>query len=171
MKFLSKSYIAFIFFLLYLPIVVLILFSFNESGSLAEFSGFTFDWYSELFADEEALSSLRNSLVLAVSSSVIATIIATFGALGIHRMKSKYVQGAVTTVTNIPMMNPDIVTGVSMMLLFVAVASFLKSSSQYYILNLLSLQTISVRGQDHYSVFTQLPYQLCQLLFSLLIQG
>ena len=127
MKFLSKCYIGLIFFLLYIPILVLIVFSFNESGSLAEFSGFSLMWYEELFNDEEALTSLLNSLMLAVSSSLIATVIGTFGALGLHRMKSKYVKGAVNAVTNIPMMNPDIVTGVSMMLLFVAVATFLSS--------------------------------------------
>ncbi len=129
MKFLSKFYIGLIFFLLYIPIIVLIVFSFNESGSLAEFSGFSLMWYEELFNDEEALSSLLNSLVLAVSSSVTATVIGTFGALGLYRMKSKYVKGAVNAATNIPMMNPDIVTGVSMMLLFVAVAAVLKSQS------------------------------------------
>ena len=129
MKFLSRCYIGLIFFLLYVPILVLIVFSFNESGSLAEFSGFSFMWYEELFNDEEALSSLRNSLILAISSSVIATVIGTFGALGLHRMRSKYIKGAVNTVTNIPMMNPDIVTGVSMMLLFVAVAAIVKSQS------------------------------------------
>ena len=129
MKFLSKCYIGLIFLLLYTPIIVLIVFSFNESGSLAEFSGFSLMWYEELFNDEEALSSLMNSLILAISSSVIATVIGTFGALGLHRMKSKYVKGAVNAVTNIPMMNPDIVTGVSMMLLFVAVAAIIKSQS------------------------------------------
>ena len=127
MKFLSKCYIGIIFFLLYIPIAVLIVFSFNEAGSLAEFSGFTLAWYEELFADEEALTALFNSLILAVTSSVIATVIGTFGALGLHRMRNRYVKGAVNSITNIPMMNPDIVTGVSMMLLFVAVATFLKT--------------------------------------------
>lgn len=127
MKFLSKCYIGIIFFLLYIPIAVLIIFSFNASESLSEWGGFTFMWYEELFADEEALSSLLNSLILAVASSVIATIIGTFGALGLHRMRNRYIKSAVNSVTNIPMMNPDIVTGVSMMLLFVAVAAFLKT--------------------------------------------
>ena len=129
MKFLSRFYIGLIFFLLYVPLIVMIAFSFNEAGSLAEYSGFSFDWYIELFNDEEALSSLVNSLILAVSSSVIATVIGTFGALGLYRMKNKYLKGAVNTVTNIPMMNPDIVTGVSMMLLFVALAAILKSQT------------------------------------------
>ena len=127
MKFLSKCYIGLIFFLLYIPIVVLIIFSFNESGSLAEFSGFSFMWYEELFHDEEAFSALRNSLVLAISSAAIATVLGTFGALGLHRMKRRYIKQPIMTLTNIPMMNPDIVTGVSMMLLFVAVATFLST--------------------------------------------
>ncbi len=129
MKILSKCYIGLIFFLLYIPIAVLIVFSFNESGSLAEFSGFSLVWYKELFNDEEALTSLFNSLILAISSSIIATIIGTFGALGLHRMRNKYVKGAINSATNIPMMNPDIVTGVSMMLLFVAVFGFLGNTN------------------------------------------
>ncbi len=127
MKILSKIYIFLIFAILYAPIVVLIVFSFNEAGSLSEFSGFSFMWYEELFHDEEALNALKNSLILAISSSLIATVIGTFGALGLHHMRKKYVKAAVTSVTNIPMMNPDIVTGVSMMLLFVAVAAFIGS--------------------------------------------
>ena len=129
MKFLSKFYIGIIFFLLYIPIAIMIIFSFNEAGSLAEFSGFTIDWYVELFHDEEALSSLTNSLILAISSSIIATIIGTFGALGLHRMKNRYIKASVNSITNIPMMNPDIVTGVSVMLLFVAVAGILKADN------------------------------------------
>ncbi|MBR3751385.1 MAG: ABC transporter permease [Clostridia bacterium] len=131
MKFLQRSYIFLIFLLLYVPILVLIVFSFNEAGSLAEFSGFSTVWYEELFNDDEALTSLCNSLLLAVSSSVIATIIGTFASLGLHRMRSKWLKGAINTVTNIPMMNPDIVTGVSMMLLFVALAGFLGSQNLF----------------------------------------
>lgn len=129
MKILSKFYIGIIFLLLYLPILVLIVFSFNEAGSLAHFSGFSLEWYKELFHDEEALSALRNSLILAVFSSVIATAIGTFGALGLHRMRNRYLKQPILTATNIPMMNPDIVTGVSMMLLFVALATLIGSKS------------------------------------------
>ena len=125
MKFLSKFYMFIIFALLYAPILVLIVFSFNDAGSLSEFSGVSFKWYGELFRDEAAITALKNSLILAVLSSVIATVIATFGALGLHHMRSRYVKGAIKSVTNIPMMNPDIVTGVSMMLLFVALATFI----------------------------------------------
>ena len=123
MKFLSRAYMWVVFALLYAPIIMLVLFSFNEAGSLNHFSSFSLYWYRELFRDAKALVALKNSLTLAVSSSLLATIIGTFAALGIDRMKSKHLKGALTSVTNIPMMNPDIVTGVSMMLLFVAASS------------------------------------------------
>ena len=126
MKFLSKFYIALIFLILYAPILVVILFSFNESGNLSYFSTFTFYWYEELFADNEALDALKNSLILAVSSSVIATTIGTLAAFGISRAKNRYYRQTLESVANIPMMNPDIVTGVSMMLLFVGVGTAIK---------------------------------------------
>ncbi len=123
MKTLSKIYMWVIFILLYAPIVVLVLFSFNDGGSLNHFDGFSLKWYAELFRDAKALNALKNSLILAISSSLLATVIGTFAAFGISRMRNKYVKGALQSVTNIPMMNPDIVTGVSMMLLFVAASS------------------------------------------------
>ena len=127
-KFLQSGYIFLIFALLYAPIAVLIIFSFNEAGSLAEFSGFSFVWYEELFNDEEAITALKNSLMLAIMSSLIATVIGTFAALGLRYMRSKVLKATVTSITNIPMMNPDIVTGVSMMLLFVAVMTVIKAN-------------------------------------------
>lgn len=120
MKTLSKIYMWLIFALLYAPIIVLVIFSFNRAGSLNQFSTFSLYWYKELFRDAQALKALKNSLILAVSSSLFATVIGTFAALGIDRMKLRFVKTAISSVTNIPMMNPDIVTGVSMMLLFVA---------------------------------------------------
>ncbi len=129
MKFLSKFYIGLIFLILYAPILVVILFSFNESGNLSYFSTFTLYWYKELFADSEALDALKNSLILAVSSSLIATTIGTFAAFGISRAKNRYYRQTLESVANIPMMNPDIVTGVSMMLLFVGVGAFIGAKS------------------------------------------
>ncbi len=126
MKFLSKFYIGLIFLILYAPILVVILFSFNESGNLGEFSTFTLYWYEELFSDNEALDALKNSLILAVSSSVAATVIGTLAAFGISRAKNRYYRQTLESVANIPMMNPDIVTGVSMMLLFVGVGTAIK---------------------------------------------
>ena len=121
MKFLSRFYMTIIFLILYAPILLVVVFSFNESASLSEFTGFSFHWYRELFDDQTALSALLNSLVLALFSSVLATVIGTFGALGIDRLRNKAVKSTYKALTNVPMMNPDIVTGVSMMLLFVAV--------------------------------------------------
>lgn len=129
MKFLSKFYIGLIFLILYAPILIVILFSFNESGNLSYFSTFTLYWYKELFADSEALDALKNSLILAVSSSVIATTLGTLAAFGISRAKNRYYRQTLESVANIPMMNPDIVTGVSMMLLFVGVGAAIGAKS------------------------------------------
>jgi len=125
MKYFSKIYIFLIFGILYIPIVTLILFSFNESSSTALFTGFSFKWYAELFRSPAAFEALRNTLILAASSAIISTVIGTAAAEGIYKMRSKFAKTAITSVTNIPMMNPDIVTGMSMMLFFVAVAAIL----------------------------------------------
>ncbi len=125
MKFLSRSYIFIVFAILYAPIVVVVLFSFNEAGNLNDFTGFSLEWYGELFKDTKAFSSLKNSLILAASSSVLATVLGTLAALGIARARSKRAQQLMEGIANIPMMNPDIVTGVSMMLLFVGVGSMI----------------------------------------------
>lgn len=129
MKFLSRSYMALIFFILYAPILVVILFSFNASGSLSRFTGFSLDWYRELFRDGEALTALKNSLVLAVCSSLVATVLGTLTAFSIFRARNKAYRRMTESVVNVPMMNPDIVTGVSMMLLFVGAASILGMSA------------------------------------------
>ena len=125
MKILSRLYLWVVFALLYAPILVLVVFSFNDGGSLSAYTGFSFRWYGELFRDQVALQSLKNSLFLALTSSLLSTVIGTFAALGLDRMRNRYLKGAINSVTNIPMMNPDIVTGVSMMLLFVALGGMI----------------------------------------------
>ena len=125
-KYASRIYLCLIFAVLYIPILTLILFSFNSTESTANFAGFSLKWYLKLFSDDEAFLALRNTLILAVSSSLLSTLIGTAAAEGIYRMKSKWMKTAVNSVTNIPMMNPDIVTGVSFMLFFAAVVSLLK---------------------------------------------
>lgn len=125
MKFLSKIYLAFIFILLYIPIFVLVLFSFNSSGNTGGFTGFSLYWYRELFASPATFTALKNTLVLALSAALISTVIGTAAAVGIGKFKRAAVRGAVLSVTNVPMMNPDIVTGISMMLLFVFVGTLL----------------------------------------------
>jgi spermidine/putrescine transport system permease protein len=129
MKKMAKLYAILIYVFLYAPIAVLILFSFNSSNSTGVFTGFSLRWYKELLSDSATLTALKNTLILAVASSVIATILGTIAAVGMHGMKNKYVSGALSTVTNIPMMNPDIVTGISMMLLFVFVGTLVNASS------------------------------------------
>ena len=130
MKKLSKVYIGLILFLLFAPILVMIFFSFNAGKSTAVFSGFSFKWYTELIQNSEILDALRNSLILAVASSAIATVIGTAAAFGIHHMKSKYLRQSLMTVTNIPLMNPEIITGISMMFLFVFVGGILGLSTK-----------------------------------------
>lgn len=126
MKMTSKLYTTLVFVFLYAPIAILVLFSFNATNSTGVFAGFSVRWYEELFRDRATLNALKNTLILAVTSSLIATVIGTAAAVGIDRMKSQYVKGALISATNIPMMNPDIVTGISMMLLFVFVGGLLK---------------------------------------------
>ncbi len=115
----SKIYTALVFIFLYAPILIMIVYSFNSSNSTGVFTGFSLKWYGELFRNGETIEALRNTLILAVSSSVIATVMGTTAAVGIHSMKRKWVKNLTMNVTNIPMMNPDIVTGISLMLLFV----------------------------------------------------
>ncbi|MBP3606060.1 MAG: ABC transporter permease [Clostridia bacterium] len=125
MKYASRIYLCLIFGILYIPIVTLIFFSFNATDSTSVFGGFSLMWYKELFASPDTFIALRNTLILAVCSSLLATVIGTAAAEGIYRMRSKLFKNALTSVTNIPMMNPDIVTGMSMMLFFVAVVGIL----------------------------------------------
>ena len=115
---LSKIYTTLIYICLYLPIAVMILFSFNESKSMTNFTGFSLKWYKELFSSGKAFEALKYSLIIAVLSALISTVIGTLAAYGIFHMRRKAVKRAVMSVTNIPMMNPDIVTGISMLLLF-----------------------------------------------------
>lgn len=114
----KRAYTFLIFFFLYAPILVLIVYSFNDSKSRAHWTGFSLRWYSELFKDEMIISSLKYTLAIAVLSSIIATIIGTAAAISIYSMK-KMPKTIVMNATYIPILNPDIVTGISLMLLFV----------------------------------------------------
>ena len=126
MKYASRIYLCLIFGILYIPILTLILFSFNEINSTAQFTGFSLKWYAELFSSPETFEALRNTLILAVLSAFLATVIGTAAAEGIYKLRNKYIKATIESVTNIPMMNPDIVTGMSMMLFFAAVMAMFK---------------------------------------------
>ena len=121
MKLSSKIYSTIVFAFLFAPIVVLLFFSFNESKSLSVFSGFSLKWYRELFHDRNTLTTVRNTILLALSATAISTVMGTAAALGIDRLRSKWYKAAIKTVTDIPMTNPDIITGISLMLMFVFV--------------------------------------------------
>ena len=121
MKTASKVYTALIFIFLYAPIIVLIIFSFNDTdtASRTQFSGFTLRWYQRLFEDRYILEALLNTLIIAVVSAFASTVLGTMAAVGINRMK-RMPKKVMMNITNFPMVNPEIVTGVSMCLLFVA---------------------------------------------------
>lgn len=130
MKRFSKIYIAFILVILFAPIAVMAFFSFNAGESTAVFTGFSLRWYKELFRNSNILNALKNSLILALTSSVISTVIGTMAALGIHHTKNKRAKGAIMGITNVPLMNPEIITGISMMFLFVFVGGLLGLSTK-----------------------------------------
>ena len=122
MKTLSKIYMALVLMFLYVPIFVLIVFSFNETKSRSVFSGFTLEWYAKLFRNEVIISSLVNTIIIAVTASIAATVLGTLAAIGINSMR-KFPKAVVMNITNMPIVNPEIVTGVSLMLLFVFFAA------------------------------------------------
>ena len=118
-KYLQKIYLALIFILLYAPIVTLIVLSFNQSKTRAKWGGFTLKWYKELLKNEQIMSAFYTTLIIAFVSAAIATVIGTAAAIAIQGMKQKW-KTMYMGLTNIPMMNAEIVMGVSLMLLFIA---------------------------------------------------
>ena len=153
MKRASKIYTALVMIFLFAPIAILLLFSFNESKSLSVFSGFSLKWYQELFRDGDTLESVKNTLILACSASAIATVMGTAASVGINKLRNKYVRASFDTVTNIPMTNPDIITGISLMLMFVFIGTRLGKSAS------LSFWTLLI---SH--VTFCLPYVILQVL-------
>lgn len=125
MKTLSRIYIALMLFFLYAPVAVMIVFSFNSGDSVWVFEGFSFDWYKGLIFNESMMNSLKHTLIIAVLSAVISTVLGTAAAVGILSLRKRFTKSVVMSITNIPMMNADIVTGVSLMLLFVFVGKLL----------------------------------------------
>lgn len=117
-KNLQRLYLVLIFLFLYLPIAVLIVLSFNNSKSRVVWGGFTFDWYLKLFSSERIMNAFYTTLFITLVSAVLSTIIGTMAALGIHAMRKKG-KAIMLGATNIPLLNADIVTGISLMLLFV----------------------------------------------------
>ena len=117
-KLFKKLYLGFIFVFLYAPIVVMIVLSFNEGRSPAVWEGFSFKWYLELFDDRNIMEALRVTVSVAVIATIVSTVLGTLAAVGIHAMKKGWAS-AVLNVSYLPMTMPDIVSGVSLMLLFI----------------------------------------------------
>ena len=117
-RLLKKCYVAVVFAFLYAPILVLVLYSFNNSRSRGTWGGFTLRWYGELLQNRHILSSLYNTIIIAVLSAAVATVIGTAAAIGLHGWRG-YQRKIVMNITYIPVLNADIVTGISLMLLFV----------------------------------------------------
>lgn len=117
-SFISKFYLLIIFIFLYTPIITLMIYSFNDSKTMGGWDGFTLKWYSQLFQNRDIMNALYNTIIIAVVSSVVATIIGTFAAIGISRMK-KLSKNILLNINYIPVLNPDIVTGIALMSLFI----------------------------------------------------
>ncbi len=152
-KFAGNLFVGLIYTILYAPLLVMVLFSFNESKSTANFTGFSLKWYQELFSSGSSMEALKNTLILAVLSAVIATVLGTMAAVYIYYIRNKAWRGTVNLVTNIPMMNPDIVTGVSLMLLFVFIGRLIGAT------NSLSFGTLLIAH-----VTFNLPYVILNVL-------
>jgi len=117
---LKRFYLGAILFFMYAPIAVLIIFSFNNSRSRGTWEGFTLDWYIRLFNDQHTQLALRNTVLIAIFSTFFATIIGTGAALGIDKLK-KRPRTAIMLVSRVPVMMPDVITGISLMMLFLFV--------------------------------------------------
>ena len=153
MKTSAKIYSGIVFAILFAPIAVLLVFSFNEAKSLSVFSGFSLKWYRELLKDRNTLEALRNTLVLAASATVISTVMGTAAAVGINKLRSRGVRAVLNTVTDIPMTNPDIITGISLMLMFVFIGRIFGAATS------LSFWTMLIAH-----VTFCLPYVILQIL-------
>ena len=153
MKTSAKIYSGIVFAILFAPILVLLVFSFNESKSLSVFSGFSLKWYRELLNDRNTLEAVRNTLILAASATAVSIVMGTAAAVGINKIRSKGYKAIMNTVTDIPMTNPDIITGISLMLMFVFVGRLFGASTS------LSFWTMLIAH-----VTFCLPYVILQIL-------
>ena len=121
-KYLAKGYLWFLLAVLYTPIIIIAIFSFTETKVLGNWTGFSLKLYTNLFEgrmSDSLISAIQNTVVIAIIASVLATILGSIAAIGIYNLRSRQ-RHAVTFLNNIPLINPDIITGISLFLLFVA---------------------------------------------------
>lgn len=123
-KVLSRIYMILIFVLLYAPIATLVVLSFNNSRTRARWGGFTLKWYASMFSDASVMNALRNTLLIAFLSALISTLLGLTAALHLRTMKKKK-KALIQSAINIPMLNAEIVTGISLMLIFIAAGQFM----------------------------------------------
>ena len=124
----KRIYLFLMVLFLYLPIFVLIVASFNDSKILGKWNGFTLEWYKQLFDNASIMNALRTTIVLALLASIIATVLGTLACITISKMK-KSTKSIVVGITNIPMLNAEIVTALAFMLLFVGLGISLSFST------------------------------------------
>ncbi len=153
MKLRSRIYTGVMFAFLFAPIVVMLIYSFNSAKSLSVYSGFSLRWYEELASDRNTLQAVKNTLVLAFSATAISTVMGTAAAVGINKLRSKWYRAVMNVVTDIPMTNPDIITGISLMLMFVFIGRLFGASTS------LSFWTMLIAH-----VTFCLPYVILQVL-------
>lgn len=113
----NKFYLALVYLFLYLPIIVLIIYSFNSSRLRGNFESFSLIWYKNLFTDRAIIRAISNTLIVAILSTMVATILGTFASIGIHHLRGRQ-KDLILNLNNVPVINPDIVTAVAMMALF-----------------------------------------------------
>ncbi|MBQ9832420.1 MAG: ABC transporter permease, partial [Clostridia bacterium] len=116
-SFFKGTYLGLMLLFLYAPIAVLMVFSFNESKTMGRWSGFSLKWYEALFSDSQMLSALSVTLTVAVISATVATVMGTLAAIGMHSMRRRS-RNIIDGIAQLPMVNPDLVTGISFMMLF-----------------------------------------------------
>jgi len=150
----AKIYTAIVFLFLFAPIAVLIIFSFNDGKSLAVFSGFSLRWYRELVRDRVTLGALKNTLILAVCATAISTVLGTMAAVGITYVRKKWYRETLKMVNDIPITNPDIITGISLMLMFVFVGRLFGATTS---LNFVTMLIAHVTFCTPYVILQVLP--------------
>lgn len=156
MKHLKRIYIALILIFMYAPIVTLIVLSFNASKSRSKWGGFTLKWYAELFQNEEIMGALVNTLVVAFFSALIATAIGLIACIVMQNMNKK-TRNLLSAITNIPMLNAEIVTGISLMLLFLSFSNILAKFGVRFQLGFLTVLISHITFNIPYAILSILP--------------
>ena len=118
-NFFTSGYLILVLMFIYLPILYVMVFSFNDSKSMATFSGFSLRWYENMFNNREMLESIKYTVIIAVIATVFSTIIGTVAAIGLSKAR-RLIRNIVLEINNLPVLNPDIVTAISLMLLFLS---------------------------------------------------